>query len=78
MLDTEIRLLGDVTGDGTVNNNDTLQINRRNSNLSSVFASGDGYLMKVGDITGDGTVNNNDVIQLNRKTANLSSVFDRM
>ncbi len=78
VVDTALRFIGDVTGDGVINNSDVIQINRRNSNLSSVFSSGDEYLVKVADVMEDSVVNNNDVIQINRKISNLSSVFDRM
>ncbi len=73
-------LLGDVTNDGTVNNADVLQINRKTANLSSVFdlAEGREERLKAADVTKDGSINNMDVLQINRKTANLASVFDRV
>ena len=80
----EIRLYGDVTGDGVVNNTDILQINRHTSNLASVFdtPANKEYLTKLANITGingtDKTINNNDVLQIKRKNANMTSAFDNI
>jgi len=80
----EIWLYGDLTKDGFVNNADTIQINRRNANLSSVFSqvTDSDYRFKVANVTAvagtDTIINNADVIQINRMNANLSSVFDRI
>ncbi len=82
--DVEIWLYGDVTADGIVNNNDVMQINRKNANLSSVFSLTENadYRLKVANVTAstntDAIINNTDVIQINRMNANLSSVFDRI
>ncbi len=82
--DVEIWLYGDVTKDGVVNNNDAIQINRKNNNMTSVFsqtADAD-YREKVANVTAitgtDTVVNNADVMQINRKINNMSSVFDRI
>ncbi len=82
--DAAIWLYGDVTADGIVNAGDTLQINRKISNLSSVFnqtADAD-YRFKVANVTNlvmdDVILNAADILQINRKVANLSSVFDRI
>ena len=79
-LITDTWLLGDVTGDGVVNNTDVIQINRKIVNLSSVFDAQENreVRLKVADVTGEGVINNSDVIQINRKNANMSSVFDRL
>ena len=80
-LEDEILLYGDVNADGLINNQDVLQINRKNANLKSVFTAMDyirEYKEKVADVTGDGAVNNADVLQINRKNANMKSVFDNL
>jgi len=83
-LDVEIRLYGDVTGDGVINNTDVLQINRKNANFTSVFdaVKNDEYIIKVANVTAitgiDTIINNTDVLQINRKNANFTSVFDRI
>jgi len=80
----EIWLYGDVTKDGIINNNDVIQINRKNANLSSVFSqtTDSDYRIKVANVTApvnaDAIINNTDVIQINRMNANLGSVFDRI
>ncbi len=80
--DVEIWLYGDVTGDGIINAGDTLQINRKVANLSSVFnlAEDTDYRFKVANVTnlvmGDVILNAADTLQINRKVANLSSIFD--
>jgi len=80
----EIWLYGDVTKDGLVNNADTIQINRRNANLTSVFSqvADSDYRFKVANVTAvagtDTIINNADIIQINRMNANLNSVFDRI
>jgi len=82
--DILIWLYGDVTGEGIINNTDIIQINRYNTNNTSVFnqtANAD-YRFKVANVTAitgtDNIVNNTDIIQINRKNANLTSVFDRL
>jgi len=80
----EIWLYGDVTKDGLVNNADTIQINRKNANLTSVFSqvTDSDYRIKVANVTAiagvDSIINNADVIQINRKNANLNSVFSAL
>ncbi len=82
VADTEIRLYGDVTGDGLINNADVFQINRKGTNNSSVFDLQEDYdyRLKVANVTAltgnDTLINNSDVLQINRKTANFSSIFD--
>ncbi len=78
----EIWLYGDVTVDGLVNSVDIMQMNRKATNMSSVFkqATDLDYRLKVANITAitgnDVTVNNIDALQINRKIANLTSLFD--
>ena len=79
-----IWLYGDVNCDGIVNAGDTLQINRKVANLSSVFnqtADAD-YRLKVANITNitmnDNIINASDTLQINRKVANMSSIFDKI
>ncbi len=79
-----IWLYGDVNCDGIVNAGDTLQINRKIANMSSVFnqtADAD-YRFKVANVTNlvmnDIIINATDILQINRKVANLSSVFDKI
>ena len=80
--DVTLWLYGDVTADGNINNNDVIQINRKNANLTSIFNSGDeelqSYRLCVANVMNDAVVNNADVMQINRKNANLSSIFDRI
>ena len=82
--DILIWLYGDVTGEGVVNNTDVMQINRYNTNNTSVFnqtANAD-YRFKVANVTAitgtDKVINNTDVMQINRYNTNNTSVFDRL
>ncbi len=80
----EIWLYGDITKDGNINSLDTLQLNRKIANLSSVMDSqtDKDYRFKVANvsaITGTDTIlNGTDVLHINRKIANLSSVFNTL
>ncbi|MBQ9997651.1 MAG: carboxypeptidase regulatory-like domain-containing protein, partial [Clostridia bacterium] len=82
--DLLIWLYGDVTGDGVVNNTDVMQINRYNTNNTSVFnqTANSDYRFKVANVTAitgtDKVVNNTDVMQINRYNTNNTSVFDRL
>lgn len=82
--DIEIWLYGDVNADGIINSTDTLQINRKIANLSSVLnqTANAEYRFKVANITnvtsGDSTLNSTDILHINRKVANLSSIFDKI
>jgi len=82
--DLLIWLYGDVTGDGVVNNTDVMQINRYNTNNTSVFnqTANSDYRFKVANVTAitgtDTVVNNTDVMQINRYNTNNTSVFDRL
>jgi hypothetical protein len=82
--DVQIWLYGDVTGDGIVNNNDAIQINRKNANLTSAFdkTTDVAYRFIIANVTAitgtDTIVNNTDVMHINRRNANQASVFDRL
>ncbi len=80
--DVEIWLYGDVTGDGLINSTDVMQMNRKATNMTSVFsqAANQDYRLKVANvsaITGaDTLVNNTDIMQINRKISNQTSIID--
>jgi len=74
----EIRLCGDVNGDGTINASDATQIKRYYNNKTSVFtAKGTDteYLKKVADVNNDGSANASDSTQIKRYYNNKTSVF---
>ena len=54
--DTEVQLLGDVNGDGTINARDKKMLFNHIENISELT----GYLFEVGDVNGDGTINARD------------------
>ena len=54
--DTEVQLLGDVNGDGTINARDKRMLFNHIENISELT----GYLFEVGDVNGDGTINARD------------------
>jgi len=82
--EVKLRLYGDVTGDGIVNADDVLQVNRRIAGLSSILDAGtaaeQAERFVAANMTavssGDTILNAADVMQLNRYIAGLSSVFD--
>ena len=75
----EILLIGDVTGDGEINNADVVQLNRKIANLPNVLDR-DYYIQEVGNVSTYNSpsahIDNEDVIQLNRYLNNMASVFD--
>ncbi len=70
-LDFELKLLGDITGDGKVN---TVDVARANSHAKSVSAL-DGYDFSCADVTGDGKVNTVDVARMNSHAKGVTKLW---
>lgn len=75
--DAEIRLYGDVTGDGRVGAPDASQILRSSNGKTSVLSNADDYLKKVADVTGDGRFGAPDASQILRYSNGKTSVFNQ-
>ncbi len=74
--DAEVRLYGDVTGDGKVNVRDLTQISKYIAKNDSVISDSDTYLKKVADVTTDEKINVRDMTQISKYIAKNDSVFD--
>lgn len=79
-LDVELRLYGDVDGDGKIEASDATQILKYENELPSVFDSDEElkkYLLSVGNVLGGG-ISPQDATQILKHEAGLPSAFDNI
>lgn len=69
--DAEIRLIGDVSGDGVVNTTDGMRVNMATKGHLEL----DEYLFKVADVSGDELVNTTDFMRINNHAKNILSLW---
>ena len=66
------RLLGDVTGDGTIDGRDLIRLRKYLANLDEATGESTVAVSSGADVTGDGAVDGRDLIRLRKYLANLN------